>query len=114
MFRIVGDLLRLLRREAAVFQRRIAAAALVAQPVIDRLCADGADEILDDRRIFRIVKAKLPAGPEQQAAVESVLGVRSYPTYRLADRTGRVLDVPADPRRLAELLESVKGIAGQE
>lgn len=52
--------------------------------------------------------------PEQQAAVESVLGVRSYPTYRLADRTGRVLDVPADPRRLAELLESVKGIAGQE
>lgn len=52
--------------------------------------------------------------PEQQAAVESVLGVRSYPTYRLVDRTGRVLDVPADPRRLAELLESVKGIAGQE
>ena len=52
--------------------------------------------------------------PEQQAAVESVLGVRSYPTYRLADRTGRVLDVPADPRRLAELLESVKGVAGQE
>ena len=52
--------------------------------------------------------------PEQQAAVESVLGVRSYPTYRLADRTGRVLDVPADPRRLAELLESVKEVAGQE
>ena len=52
--------------------------------------------------------------PEQQAAVESVLGVRAYPTYRLADRTGRVLDVPADPRRLAELLESVKGVAGQE
>ena len=52
--------------------------------------------------------------PEQQAAVESVLGVRSYPTYRLVDRTGRVLDVPADPRRLAELLESVKEVAGQE
>jgi hypothetical protein len=35
---------------------------------------------------------------EQQSAVESFLKVNQYPTYRLIDRLGNLLDVNADPR----------------
>ena len=37
---------------------------------------------------------------EQQSAVENFLKVNQYPTYRLIDRNGNLLDVNADPRDL--------------
>lgn len=56
-----------------------------------------------------VVHYNLPA--EQQNAVESFIGVNGYPTYKLIDRNGTVLDVNADPidlDALAELLEKMK------
>ncbi len=43
-----------------------------------------------------VVHYNLP--DEQQSAVESFLKVNQYPTYRLIDRNGNLLDVNADPR----------------
>ena len=37
---------------------------------------------------------------EQQSAVENFLKVNQYPTYRLIDRNGNLLDANADPRNL--------------
>ena len=45
-----------------------------------------------------VVHYNLPE--EQQSAVESFLKVNQYPTYRLIDRNGNLLDVNADPRDL--------------
>ena len=47
---------------------------------------------------------------EQQAAIERHLGVHSWPTYKLFDRDGNLLDLRADPRDLeglANLLEQM-------
>lgn len=47
----------------------------------------------------------------QQSAIEHFIGVRAFPTYKLIDREGNVLDVNADPRDLeglARLLEQMK------
>ena len=51
----------------------------------------------------------LPA--EQQAAIERHLDVHSWPTYKLFDRNGNLLDLEVDPRNLdglARLLEQMK------
>ena len=51
----------------------------------------------------------LPA--EQQAAIERHLDVHSFPTYKLFDRNGNLLDLKVDPRDLeglARLLEQMK------
>ena len=48
-----------------------------------------------------VVHYNLPA--EQQSAIENFLGVNSFPTYKLIDRNGQVLDVNADPRNLDAL-----------
>ena len=56
-----------------------------------------------------IVHYNLPA--DQQSAIERFLNVHSFPTYKLIDRDGTVLDVNADPRNLeglARLLEKLK------
>ena len=56
-----------------------------------------------------VVHYNLPA--DQQSAVEHFLQVHSWPTYKLIDRDGKVLDVNADPRNLealAKLLENFK------
>ena len=56
-----------------------------------------------------IVHYNLPA--DQQSAVERFLNVLGFPTYRLIDRDGTVLDVNADPRNLESLerlLEKLK------
>ena len=48
---------------------------------------------------------------EQQAAIERHLNVHSFPTYKLFDREGRLLDINVDPRdleELARLLEQMK------
>ena len=56
-----------------------------------------------------IVHYNLPEA--QQSAIEHFLQVQSFPTYKLIDRNGNVLDVNADPRDLeglARLLENLK------
>ena len=56
-----------------------------------------------------VVHYNLPA--RQQTAVENYFGVRVFPTYRLIDRDGTILDVNADPgdlETLAGLLERMK------
>ncbi len=56
-----------------------------------------------------VVHYNLPES--QQSAIENFLQVHSFPTYKLIDRDGSVLDVNADPRNLeglARLLEQIK------
>jgi len=56
-----------------------------------------------------VVHYNLPA--EQQNAIESFIGINGYPTYKLIDRDGTLLDVNADPidlDALAGLLERMK------
>ena len=57
-----------------------------------------------------VVHYNLPA--EQQAAIEHFLGVNSYPTYKLIDRDGNILDVNADPRDLNALENLLKTMNG--
>ena len=53
-----------------------------------------------------VVHYNLPA--EQQTAIEHFLGVNSFPTYKLIDRDGNILDVNADPRDLNALENLLK------
>ena len=53
-----------------------------------------------------VVHYNLPGA--QQSAVEHFLGVTGFPTYKLIDREGRVLDLNADPRNLDALAELLK------
>jgi thiol-disulfide isomerase/thioredoxin len=56
-----------------------------------------------------VVHYNLPA--EQQKAVENYIGVTGYPTYKLIDRDGTLLNVNAYPEPLeqfAKLLERMK------
>lgn len=58
-----------------------------------------------------VVHYNLPE--EQQTAVENYIGVNGYPTYKLIDRDGTLLDVNADPidlDALAGLLERMKTV----
>ena len=57
-----------------------------------------------------VVHYNLPT--EQQAAIEHFLGVNSYPTYKLIDRDGNILDVNADPRDLDALENLLKMMNG--
>ena len=57
-----------------------------------------------------VVHYNLPT--EQQAAIERFLGVNSYPTYKLIDRDGNILDVNADPRDLNALENLLKMMNG--
>lgn len=50
----------------------------------------------------------LPA--EQQHAVEKYLKVAHYPTYRLFDKNGNLLDLKVDARNLNSLEELIKGL----
>ena len=57
-----------------------------------------------------VVHYNLPT--EQQTAIERFLGVNSYPTYKLIDRNGNILDVNADPRDLNALENLLKTMNG--
>ena len=57
-----------------------------------------------------VVHYNLPA--EQQTAIEQYLGVNSFPTYKLIDRNGNILDVNADPRDLNALENLLKTMNG--
>lgn len=57
-----------------------------------------------------VIHFNLPS--EQQKAVENYLNVRSYPTFKLIDPEGRVLDLKVDPRDLEtteKLLQQLTG-----
>ena len=48
---------------------------------------------------------------KQQAAIERYLGIRSFPTYKLFNRDGKLIDLKVDPRQLdslVRLLEQMK------
>jgi len=55
-----------------------------------------------------VVHYNLPG--EQQSAVENFLKVNGYPTYRLIDRNGNLLDVNADPRNLDAFENLIKAL----
>ncbi len=62
-------------------------------------------EVLGDN----VVHYNLPQ--DQQQAIEHFIGISGYPTYRLIDGDGNILDVNADPRfdldGLAKLLDKM-------
>ena len=56
-----------------------------------------------------VVHYNLPK--DQQTAVENFLNVHSWPTYKLFDRNGNLIDLEVDPRalgKLAQLLEKLR------
>lgn len=56
-----------------------------------------------------VVHYNLPA--DQQSAVEQFVGVNGYPTYRLIDRNGNLVDVNVDARSidvLKKVLNKIK------
>ena len=50
-----------------------------------------------------VVHYNLPS--DQQSAIEHFLKVNAFPTYKLIDRDGNILDVNADPRNLEGLVQ---------
>ena len=55
-----------------------------------------------------IVHYNLP--PAQQSAIEHFLKVTGFPTYKLIDRNGNILDVNADPRNLEALARMLRNM----
>ena len=51
---------------------------------------------------------------EQQAAIERYLKVNSFPTYKLVDPQGNVLDMKVDARNLKALEEVIKMLQGEK
>ena len=84
---------------------------LVYLYLANRSPEDGWKNVIKEYNVTgeNVVHYNLPA--DQQSAVEHFLQVHSWPTYKLIDRDGKVLDVNADPRdleALARLLEQMK------
>ena len=84
---------------------------LVYLYLANRSPEDGWKNVIKEYNVTgeNVVHYNLPA--DQQSAVEHFLQVHSWPTYKLIDRNGKVLDVNADPRNLeglAKLLENLK------
>ena len=53
-----------------------------------------------------IAHYNLPAA--QQSAIENYLNIRSYPSYRLFDKKGNLVDVKVDARQLDNLEKIIK------
>ena len=84
---------------------------LVYLYLANRSPEDGWKNVIKEYNVTgeNVVHYNLPA--DQQSAVEHLLQVHSWPTYKLIDRDGKVLDVNADPRdleRFAKLLDLMK------
>ena len=58
-----------------------------------------------------VVHYNLPSA--QQKAVENYLQINGYPTYKLIDQDGNLLDVNANPRNLNALEGLIKRILGK-
>ena len=52
------------------------------------------------------VHYNLPA--KQQTLVEQFLGVQGYPTYRLLNRNGALIDAACSPNNLPALIETLR------
>lgn len=50
--------------------------------------------------------------PTQQSAIERYLQINSFPTYKIVDRQGHVLDIKVDARNLEALEELVRTVGG--
>lgn len=50
---------------------------------------------------------------EQQAAIEKYLNVHSFPSYRLFDRKGNLLDIPVDPINIVSLKNTLERLSGK-
>ena len=50
---------------------------------------------------------------EQQSAIERYLNVYAFPTYKLVDQQGNVLDIKVDARNLQALEEVIKMLSGK-
>ena len=48
----------------------------------------------------------------QQSAIERYLQINSFPTYKIVDRQGHVLDIKVDARNLDALEELVRTVGG--
>lgn len=59
-----------------------------------------------------VVHFNLPK--DQQRAVENYIRINGYPTYKLVDQDGNLLDVNADPRDLNGLEGLIKRMTGKE
>ena len=84
---------------------------LVYLYLANRSPEDGWKNVIKEYNVTgeNVVHYNLPA--DQQSAVEHFLQVHSWPTYKLIDRDGKVLDVNSDPRNLeslAKLLDQMK------
>ena len=84
---------------------------LVYLYLANRSPEDGWKNVIKEYNVTgeNVVHYNLPA--YQQSVVEHFLQVHSFPTYKLIDRDGKVLDVNADPRNLeslAKLLDQMK------
>ena len=55
-----------------------------------------------------VVHYNLPT--EQQDAIEKFLKVNAFPTYKLIDENGNILDVNADPRNLDALVRLIESM----
>ena len=53
-----------------------------------------------------IAQYRLPAA--QQSAIENYLNIRSFPSYRLFDKEGNLVDVKVDARQLDNLEKIIK------
>ena len=53
-----------------------------------------------------VVHYNLPT--DQLRAVEHFLGITAFPTYKLIERDGTILDVNADPRELESLAKMLE------
>lgn len=58
-----------------------------------------------------VVHFNLP--PEQQQAIERYLKVSAFPTYKVIDPEGRVLDFKVDPRNLDSIENLFQQLTGK-
>ena len=71
---------------------------------------DGWKNIIKENDLIgdNIVHYNLP--DDQQKAIEGYLGVHSYPTYRLIDQEGNIINLNVDPRNLDTIENIIKQI----
>ena len=55
-----------------------------------------------------IVHYNLPEA--QQTAIENFLKINSFPSYRLIDQEGNILEVNADPRLLDQFVQLIESL----
>ena len=96
------DRLRALSRDLGILQRNVRAAALVAHCVGNGLCAEGADEVLEDRGVLGVIHLHDLTGTQEEAAV-----VRGDPLPRQRILDCRLDGVEADGITVLLILQAL-------